>query len=37
VALVLASPAAAAYEPGAKSLGDPILPQVGNGGYDGSH
>jgi aminopeptidase N len=37
VALVLASPAAAAYEPGAKSLGDPILPQVGNGGYDVSH
>ena len=36
VALVLAGPAAA-YEPGAKSLGDPILRQVGNGGYDVSH
>ena len=33
-ALVLAGPAVAAYGPGSKSLGDPIFPQIGNGGYD---
>ena len=32
--LVAATPASAGYSPGAKSLGDPIIPQVGNGGYD---
>ena len=36
-ALVLAGPAVAAYGPGAKSLGDPIFPQIGNGGYDVGH
>ena len=25
---------AGAFTPGAKSLGDPIFPQIGNGGYD---
>ena len=28
---------AAAYEPGSRSLGDPIIPQIGNGGYDVRH
>ena len=27
----------AAFKPGAKSLGDPIFPQIGNGGYDVRH
>jgi len=35
VSASLAAPAAAAtFKPGSKSLGDPILPQIGNGGYD---
>ncbi len=40
VALALAASSvasAAAYEPGSKSLGDPIIPQIGNGGYDVRH
>lgn len=32
--LLAAAPASAGYSPGSKSLGDPIIPQVGNGGYD---
>jgi aminopeptidase N len=32
--LAVAAPASAAFSPGSKSLGDPIIPQVGNGGYD---
>ncbi|MFN8112655.1 MAG: M1 family metallopeptidase [Solirubrobacterales bacterium] len=32
--LVAAAPASAGFSPGAKTLGDPIIPQVGNGGYD---
>ncbi len=32
--LVAAAPASAGYSPGAKTLGDPIIPQIGNGGYD---
>ena len=34
---VLAAPTATAadrFEPGARSLGDPLFPQIGNGGYD---
>lgn len=32
--LVAAAPASAGFSPGAKTLGDPIIPQVGNGGYN---
>ncbi|MCB0874760.1 MAG: M1 family metallopeptidase [Solirubrobacterales bacterium] len=32
--LAFAAPASAGFSPGAKTLGDPIIPQVGNGGYD---
>ncbi len=32
-----AAPALGDFEPGAPSLGDPILPQIGNGGYDALH
>jgi len=35
--LAPAAPAGAAFEPGSKSLGDPIFPQIGNGGYDVAH
>ncbi len=35
--LAAAAPASAAFEPGSKSLGDPIFPQIGNGGYDARH
>jgi len=35
--LAAAAAPAARYSPGAKSLGDPILPQIGNGGYDARH
>ena len=36
--LALCSPtAASALEPGADSLGDPLFPQIGNGGYDVDH
>jgi aminopeptidase N len=37
IALATAPAAVTAFEPGAKSLGDPIYPQVGNGGYDALH
>ncbi|HET6830316.1 MAG TPA: M1 family metallopeptidase [Solirubrobacterales bacterium] len=37
LALAFAAPAGAAFEPGSKSLGDPIFPQIGNGGYDVGH
>lgn len=32
-----AAVAPAAFTPGAKSLGDPLYPQIGNGGYDARH
>ncbi len=34
VAMIAATAASAAFKPGSKSLGDPIFPQIGNGGYD---
>jgi aminopeptidase N len=41
VALLLAIPATAAadspWQAGARTLGDPLLPQIGNGGYDALH
>jgi hypothetical protein len=44
VSLLLALPAFSAAAPGkgkpvdgARSLGDPLLPQIGNGGYDALH
>ena len=41
VALLLAAPATAAadspWQAGARTLGDPLLPQIGNGGYDALH
>jgi aminopeptidase N len=30
-------PAPPGFEPGARSIGDPLFPQVGNGGYDAAH
>ncbi len=35
--LAAAAPVSAAFQPGARSLGDPIFPQIGNGGYDVRH
>ena len=35
--LATAGPASAAFEPGSESLGDPIFPQIGNGGYNARH
>lgn len=32
-----ATAAPAAFAPGAKSVGDPLYPQIGNGGYDARH
>jgi len=37
LSLVLTSVASAAPTPGARSLGDPLLPLLGNGGYDVQH
>src|SRR5262245_17523607 len=37
LSLALAATAAAAYTPGSRSLGDPLLPALGNGGYDVLH
>src|SRR5215208_3933003 len=37
LALLLPSAAAAAFTPGSRSLGDPLLPALGNGGYDVQH
>jgi aminopeptidase N len=37
VLAVSASPAAAAFTPGAAGAGDPFYPQAGNGGYDVGH
>jgi hypothetical protein len=37
LSLVLSSPALAQYSPGARSLGDRLLPALGNGGYDVQH
>jgi aminopeptidase N len=37
VFLAAAASAPAAFTPGSKSLGDPIFPQIGNGGYRVSH
>src|SRR3954467_7823978 len=37
LSLALSSSAHAAYTPGARSLGDPLLPNLGNGGYDIQH
>jgi hypothetical protein len=37
VMLVSAAPAVAAPSPGSRSLGDPLLPLLGNGGYDVQH
>ncbi len=38
LALLAAPPAGAQdFQPGAKSLGDPLIPQIGNGGYDALH
>ena len=35
---IAAAPAGAQdFRPGSKSLGDPLLPQIGNGGYDVRH
>src|SRR5688572_17623139 len=35
---IAAGPAGAQdYRPGSQSLGDPLLPQIGNGGYDVRH
>ncbi len=36
-ALLVPAAAAAAPRPGALSLGDPLFPQIGNGGYDALH
>ncbi len=36
-ALLLPAAASAAPKPGALSLGDPLFPQIGNGGYDALH
>ncbi len=35
--MLLAAAPAAAQSPGAMSLGDPLFPQIGNGGYDVAH
>ena len=37
VSLALAPAAFGAYTPGSRSLGDPLLPLLGNGGYDAQH
>src|SRR4051794_8761751 len=37
MSLLLSSTASAAYSPGARSLGDPLFPTLGNGGYDAKH
>ena len=37
LALLLPAAAAAAPKPGALSAGDPLFPQIGNGGYDALH
>lgn len=37
LSLVLTSAASAAFTPGSRSLGDPLLPLLGNGGYDVQH
>lgn len=37
LALAIAPAAVAGFEPGSESAGDPIYPQVGNGGYDALH
>ena len=37
LSLALSSTASAAYAPGARSLGDPLFPNLGNGGYDALH
>ena len=37
LSLVLTSVASAAPTPGSRSLGDPLLPLLGNGGYDVQH
>jgi peptidase M1-like protein len=37
LSLVLTSSASAAFEPGSRTLGDPLLPLLGNGGYDVQH
>ena len=36
-ALALSSPAMAQFSPGARTLGDRLLPTIGNGGYDALH
>src|SRR4051812_50200061 len=35
--LALSSPAMAQFSPGARTLGDRLLPTIGNGGYDALH
>lgn len=37
LSLALCAPAAAQYTPGSRSLGDTLLPALGNGGYDARH
>ena len=37
LSLCLTSVASAAFTPGSRSLGDPLLPLLGNGGYDVQH
>src|SRR5258707_2053 len=37
LSLALSSTAAAQYSPGSRSLGDRLLPALGNGGYDVQH
>ena len=37
LALLLPAAAAAAPKPGSLTVGDPLFPQIGNGGYDALH
>lgn len=37
ITVLPADPAPPGYSPGARSIGDPLFPQVGNGGYDAEH
>src|SRR3954462_14515372 len=37
LSLMLTSAASAAFTPGSRSLGDPLFPALGNGGYDVQH
>ena len=37
LSLALSAPASAQFSPGSRSLGDRLLPELGNGGYDAQH